>query len=101
MSTTLNELVRDQILAEGPQICDEARRERYVRRYTESHAEHRAAGAHQRGATRGVDQHRRETLAMSYWIFYLLGRIDSKRSARPFMHWPVRWRDGYIDGLTA
>lgn len=36
---------------------------------------------------------------MSYWIFYLLGRWDSTRSARRFMHWPMKWRDGYLDGL--
>jgi hypothetical protein len=30
MSITLNELVRDQIIAEGPQIEDPAQRERYV-----------------------------------------------------------------------
>jgi hypothetical protein len=36
---------------------------------------------------------------MSYWIFYWLGRYDRNRYARPFMHWPQKWRDGYIDGL--
>jgi hypothetical protein len=38
---------------------------------------------------------------MSYWIFYWLGRWDRRRirGARPFLHWPVRWRDGYLDGL--
>lgn len=30
MSTTLNELVRDQIIAEGPQIVIASERERYV-----------------------------------------------------------------------
>lgn len=36
---------------------------------------------------------------MNYWIFYWLGRWDSKHCARPFMHWRQSRRDGYIDGL--